>query len=181
MRGGSRNRSGPKADPTSGRSERRGYTLQTLPAEGYTGPIPAFPLKRYNFLMADTDGNPIVDERSSRAFRAAEIELWRSVWRSPQGAAWHMQQNHWRWRIVANYVRHSVRCASPNAPASLLGQIHRFADQIGMTDAGLQAMGWAIVPAESTQQEKPAGKREPATRTTSGGARTRLTVVSGGG
>lgn len=36
--GGERNRSGPQADPNSGRSERRGFRLDALPAEGHKGP-----------------------------------------------------------------------------------------------------------------------------------------------
>lgn len=36
-----RYRSGPQADPNSGRSEVRGYTLTALPSEGYDGEVPA--------------------------------------------------------------------------------------------------------------------------------------------
>ena len=43
-RGGARNRSGPTADPNSGRSDRRGYSLTALPASGYDGPVPDWPL-----------------------------------------------------------------------------------------------------------------------------------------
>jgi hypothetical protein len=42
------------------------------------------------------------------------------------------------------WVRTSVRCEDPDAPASLMAQLHRFADQIGMTTAGLAEMGWKV-------------------------------------
>lgn len=122
-RGGARNRSGPKADPTSGRSDRRGYKLTALPAEGYTGPIPDWPLT-----------NP-----SDR-----ELTVWNTLWSTPQACAWSMPSESWRVPTVAMYCRTLVRCEAPDAGAALLGQLHRFADQIGMTTAGLAEMGWAV-------------------------------------
>lgn len=121
--GGARNRSGPPADPASGRSDQRGYSLTALPADGYDGPVPEFPL-------------PDVSDR--------ELEVWESAWRTPQAAAWAMPSEAWRIRSVAMWVRTSVRCEDPDASASILGQLHRFADQIGMTTAGLAEMGWAV-------------------------------------
>ena len=43
-RGGARNRSGPQADPSSGRSDRRGLKFTALPASGYDGEVPEWPL-----------------------------------------------------------------------------------------------------------------------------------------
>ena len=94
--GGARNRSGPKADPSSGRSDRRGFKLTALPAEGYSGPVPEFPL----------------DEASE-----AELGLWREVWASPQACAWSMPSESWRVRTVALWVRTRVRCEDPDVPA----------------------------------------------------------------
>jgi hypothetical protein len=122
-RGGARNRSGPIADPTSGRSDRRGFSLTALPAEGYAGPVPEFPLP-----------SP----------RGRELEVWEQAWRSPQACAWSLPSEAWRVRTVAMWCRLTVRCEDPEAPASLLGQLHRFADQIGMTTAGLAEMGWKV-------------------------------------
>lgn len=179
-RGGARNRSGPTADADSGRSDRRGYTLESLPAEGYRGRVPAYPLERHDFFHRNEDGDVIVDERASRAFRKREIALWRELWRTPQGCAWILPANEWRWRIVANYCRLSVRCETADAPASLLAQLHRFADQIGMTTAGLAEMGWKI----AEPVERPATAADSATPAASapspGRARDRLKVVPGG-
>lgn len=122
-RGGARNRSGPAADPTSGRSDARGYSLTALPAEGYSGPVPDFPL-------------PHASER--------ELELWTQAWKTPQACAWSLRSESWRQRTVAMWVRVSVRCEDPESGAALLGQLHRFADQIGMTTAGLAEMGWRV-------------------------------------
>ena len=122
-RGGARNRSGPKPSETSERSDRRGYSLTALPAEGYTGPVPDFPL-------------PTPTSR--------ELEVWEWAWRTPQACAWSMPSEAWRVHTVALWVRTKVRCEAEDAGAALLGQLHRFADQIGMTTAGLAEMGWKV-------------------------------------
>lgn len=122
-RGGARNRSGPKPDETSGRSDRRGFSLTALPAEGFRGPVPDFPLP----------------EPTDR-----ELEVWAAAWRTPQACAWSMPSEQWRTRTVAMWVRLSVRCEAHDASASHLAQLHRFADQIGMTTAGLAEMGWKV-------------------------------------
>lgn len=155
-RGGARNRSGPKADPTSGRSDRRGYSLTALPAEGYDGPIPEFPLPK------PTD---------------RELEVWESSWRTPQACAWAMPSESWRVRTVAMWVRLTVRCEDPDAGAALLGQLHRFADQIGMTTAGLAEMGWKVAVDEvAARAESRAPAKAPAKS-----SRDRMKVVNGGG
>ena len=122
-RGGARNRSGPAPQEGSGRSDRRGYSLTALPAEGYTGEAPEFPL-------------PDPSDR--------ELEVWEQAWRTPQACAWSMPSESWRIRTVALWVRTSVRCEDRDAPASILAQVHRLADQIGMTTAGLAEMGWKV-------------------------------------
>ena len=155
MKGGARNRSGPKPSEGSGRSDRRGYSLTALPAEGYSGEIPDFPL-------------PTPSER--------ELEVWEQAWRTPQACAWSLPSESWRVRTVAMWVRMTVRCEEPDAPAALLGQLHRFADQIGMTTAGLAEMGWKVAVDEVAAKAATAGKKEPARKS----SRDRMTVVSGG-
>lgn len=121
--GGSRNRSGPKPDPDSGRSDLRGYSLTSLPAEGYTGKAPDFPLP---------------------GMTARESVVWSNAWRTPQACAWSMPSESWRINTVALWVRLTVRCEDPEVGAAFLAQLHRFADQIGMTTAGLAEMGWKV-------------------------------------
>lgn len=153
-RGGARNRSGPKADENSGRSDRRGYSLTALPAEGYDGPVPDFSL-------------PAPTQR--------ELDVWEQAWRSPQACAWSLPSESWRTRTVAMWARLSVRCEAGDAPAALLAQLHRFADQIGMTTAGLAEMGWKVAVDEvgkKRAEDKPA---KPAT------SRDRMRVVKADG
>lgn len=120
--GGARNRSGPPADPTSGRSDRRNYTLTSLPAS-YAGPIPEFPLA----------------DPSDR-----EIALWNQKWSGPHGAAWALESESWRTWDVALWVRTAVRCEDPEAPAALIGNLHRLGDRVGLSTAGLTEMGWKV-------------------------------------
>ena len=153
-RGGARNRSGPAADPASGRSDRRGFSLTALPAEGYDGPVPDFP------LLSPSE---------------RELDVWAEAWRSPQACAWAMPSESWRQRTVALWVRTSVRCEDPEAPASLLGQVHRFADQIGMTTAGLAEMGWQVAVDDlAVKAAEKSGEAKPRQS-----SRDRMKVVSG--
>lgn len=122
-KGGRRNRSGPAPDPQSGRSERRGYRLTELPAEGYDGPIPDFPL-------------PSPSER--------ELEVWGWAWRTPQACAWSLPSESWRVPFVARWVRLAVRAEDPESPATLHPQVMRLEDRIGLSTAGLAEMGWAV-------------------------------------
>lgn len=126
--GGRRNRNGAIPDPESARSDKRGYKLTALPSEGYPGPVPEWPL----VIHADLENHD------------RELAVWEALWRTPQACAWSMPSESWRVRTVAMYCRVLVRCEAPDAGAALLGQLHRFADQIGMTTAGLAEMGWAV-------------------------------------
>ena len=150
--GGARNRSGPQKIEGSGRSDRLGYKLTALPAEGYSGVAPAFPLLDYS-------------ERES--------ELWEWIWGTPQACAWSMASEAWRVPAVAMYVRLLARCEDHEVSASLLAQLHRFADQIGMTTAGLAEMGWKVAVDEvATKRAEPVAKPKS--------SRDRMKVVSGG-
>lgn len=149
-RGGARNRSGPAPDPDSARSEQRKFLLSALPADGFPGPVPEFPIP----MLGD-----------DQELREREVDLWFDAWRSPQACAWSMEP--WRKRIVAQYCRISaVVELSPEATAALIGQLHRFRDQLGLTPAGLRENGWKIadrkaplaaVPDEA--EEAPAQRR----------------------
>lgn len=157
--GGARNRSGPPPEENSLNSARKGLVLTALPAEGYQGKIPDFPL-------------PADAERGDR-----EQDMWEWVWRTPQATAWITQP--WRWYIVAMWVRTAVGCEQINATAAEKNALHRFADQIGLTPAGLKENGWKIsapVVEEPAPAAKPAAR--PAVKSTS--ARSRFKVIDGG-
>ena len=148
--GGARNRSGPKPDEDSTRSDARGYSLTALPSS-FDGEIPDFPL-----------GEP----------SAREIKLWSEKWRGPHGAAWSQPSEHWRWWDVAIWVRTAVRCEDPEAPASLISNLHRLGDRAGLSTAGLAEMGWKVAVDETAT--KRAEKSEPMKPKSS---RSRMTVV----
>lgn len=132
-KGGARNRSGPPPDAASGRSDRRGLVLTALPNEGYDGNVPEFPLP-----------NPSV----------RELAIWADAWTTPQACAWSLEP--WRWQTVAEYARFKAMCeAEPNA--SLIGQLHRYRDQIGLTPAGLKENGWSIATDEIAQAQQAPG------------------------
>lgn len=163
-KGGARNRSGPPPDPKSERSEKLGRRFGKLPRAGYTGPIPAWPL--------------------TTPATTRERKVWTDAWRKPQAAAWATES--WRHRAVAMWVRLSVRLEEPDAPASLAAQVIRFADQIGMTPAGLRENGWEIEEAPGSRvaaEVEPGAPAEPAGQAPAGPVvlpRDRLTVVAGG-
>lgn len=127
-RGGARNRSGPQADESSGRSETRGYSLTALPPAGYDGEAPDFPL-------------PGASVR--------EVEVWDHAWSTPQACAWSLEP--WRHRAVAMWVRWSVRMEADDASAALGNVVIRYADQIGLTPAGLKENGWKIAEAKPVE------------------------------
>jgi hypothetical protein len=146
--GGPRNRSGPQPDPGSLRSSKRGLAFRSLPIDGYGGGAPDWPLP----------------DQSDR-----EAVVWERVWRSPQADAW--ADEPWRWHTVAMYVRWLVRMEDSEASAALGNVVVRFADQVGMTPAGLRENGWVIGDGDvDGEGEKPASSAGE-------GARKRLRVV----
>jgi hypothetical protein len=62
------------------------------------------------------------------------------------------------------WVRLSVRAEDAEAPAALIAQVHRFADQIGMTTAGLAEMGWKVAVDEVAEKR---GQASPPSRASS--------------
>lgn len=150
MRGGARNRSGPQPDPKSGRSDRKGLQFVALPAEGYTGEPPEYPLMPRRVMRWEYGEKgarwQVVDEDASAFVADREAQLWEWAWGTPQAVAWAREL--WRWQAIAHWVRTSVICESDEAMASDRGSLHRFADQIGMTPAGLKENGWQIAADE---------------------------------
>lgn len=125
--------------------------LTALPSEGYDGKPPEFPL-------------PTAIDR--------EIGLWEWAWSTPQACAWIEQP--WRWHAVAMWVRTAVICEGPSATAADKNALHRFADQIGMTPAGLKENGWQIATDELAE------KRSENAAEDEDDPRGRFAVVDGG-
>lgn len=165
--GGSRNRSGPAPDPNSGRSDRRGVKLTALPAS-YDGPVPEFPLPTrvvYDEYFVDKVRVRERDDAATAAVASRELDLWTWAWRTPQANAWALPSEQWRAYTVAMWVRTAVICESSEATAADKNSLHRFADQIGLTTAGLREMGWQVAPDEvAPRREVPAPAVDPVKR-----------------
>jgi hypothetical protein len=158
-KGGARNRSGPPKQEDSARSEALGFELTALPAKGYTGRIPKFPLPpRMVYAQYWADGERVVELDVSASDHVAdrERELWAWAWRTPQACAWSMPSESWRLHTVAMWVRTFVLCESAEATAADKNSLHRFADQIGLTPAGLRENGWKVAVDELAQQRRKA-------------------------
>ncbi len=174
-RGGARNRSGPQPDPTSLRSGERGIVLTALPSEGRPGRAPAFPLPKINRVKV-VDGARIIDRTATTAFRRRELEVWAECWKMPQACAWELEA--WRMPTVAEFCRlKTVVELEPDANASLVAQLHRYRDQIGLTPAGLKENGWAIAKNEVAAKKAEKKATVEPERTS---ARDRMKVVQGG-
>lgn len=174
-RGGARNRSGPQPDPNSLRSAKRGYILTALPSEGYRGDVPEYPLPPAVVVHVVWEGKAQVreyDEAETDLRRERERELWSWAWSTPQACAW--SQEPWRWQTVAMWVRTMAVCESADALAADKNSLHRFADQIGLTPAGLRENGWAIA------KDEVAERRDEPAKPARASSRTRLKVVESG-
>jgi len=136
--GGSRNRSGPSADPNSERSQQRGLTYKLLPREGFSGRVPAFPLPK-----------PSPRERA----------VWALLWRTPQAAMWNVERH--RMLAIGHYCRLLVRAESVDCPVGVHTQIHRYSDQLGITPAGMKENGWRVQADEVAQKRTEATETEP--------------------
>lgn len=161
-KGGARNRSGPPKDPSSGRSDRMGYSLTALPSEGFQGVAPDFPLSARRVMRWEFEDKrrfQVIDEDSTLAVGEREAALWAWAWRTPQACAWSLEP--WRWQTVAMWVRTFVICEGDEATAADKGSLHRFADQIGLTPAGLKENGWEIARDEVAGKRGQAGDTEP--------------------
>lgn len=143
--GGKRVRSGPKPDPNSRTSERRGYTLRNLPNSECRGRAPSFPLPVFQAKSYDpSSGQMEPDAQLTEAWAAREAELWKWLWRQPQARAWRMPQYRYMVYEVAQYCRQCVLCERAEAKAADRTVLIRLADRIGLSPAGLAALGWKI-------------------------------------
>jgi hypothetical protein len=159
MPSGGHANSGPPPDPNSLKTAKRGLTFTALPAGGYDGEIPDFPLPTvpvYDIWYEDKKRVKEYDEEATEARRDREQVLWEWAWRTPQAAVWAKEP--WRWQAIAQWVRTSAICESGDATAADKNALHRFADQIGLTPAGMAFNGWKI--ASDQLAEKRAEKTE---------------------
>lgn len=180
--GGRRNRSGPVADLNSGRSDRRGLSFKQLPAEGWAGKVPEFPLptmKRTKTEIEHGVKTQVPDNTTTMSLRRREMQLWREAWALPQGAAWSSRRNQWLHPIIAEYCRlKAIVERGPDSSAALVAQLHRYRDQIGLTQAGMRELGWGI--AEDELADKRAETAAEAATAAPPSSRDRMKAIAGG-
>jgi hypothetical protein len=159
--------SGPSPDPNSLKTARRGLTYVALPAAGYDGEIPPYPLPKvpvYDIYFEDKARHKVLDLEATDDRFERELELWAWAWRTPQAAMWAAEP--WRQHPVALWVRTAAICEGSDATAADKNSLHRFADQIGLTPAGLAFNGWKIAADQLAEKraEKAPASSEPTAR-----------------
>lgn len=119
---------GPMANRTKPNSRHRSTGARSglieLPAEGCSLPIPKLP--------------------KTRDWSAEERKLWRNLWRSPQANEWDDSFLP----SVAAYVCHSTAVYSGEASAWQAQEMRHLGAQLGLTPAGMAALGWVVVHRE---------------------------------
>ena len=115
---------GPAPDPYA-RHRKNGKSnngVVMLPAEGYDGPVPEWP------LLTDPS--------------EAELDLWRGLWSKPQAVMWAKDGSE---RVVARYVLVTVLAEDPSNPsAALLGEVRQMEDRLGLSPMALKRLMWEV-------------------------------------
>lgn len=137
--GGARARSGPAPDPNSYRSLDKDWV--DLPAAGFSGEVPDFPL-------ADA--------------LEVEVALWGELWAKPQGAAWDSLGLKFQ---VAAYVRAYIKATALEAVNGWSTVVLRMEAELGLNVPGMRSNGWKISDGTAAA---PATSAPAARKTTSG-------------
>ena len=126
---GARTVSGPPPDPNSRRQQTKAQASGwlDLPANGRTGPVPTWPFAK------TLDG---------------EIEVWESLWASPQSVAWEALAVSPR--DVATYVRFSVLGEESKDAAN---EARQWSDRLGLNPAAMLRNRWRI-KADELQEKR---------------------------
>lgn len=145
--------SGPAPNPSSRRQTgNQAHTWLDLPAAGFTGEVPAWPL-----------GHSLLVQTLGTADR--ELELWETIWRTPQAEAWN--RNGWD-RDVALYVRFFT--IGETGRLDEAKEARMWSDRLGLNPAAMLKNRWRVRADELTEQRE--AKKSPGTK-----ARRRLKVA----
>lgn len=128
---------GPTPTPSPRRRNARPGVVQ-LPAAGYDGPMPPWPLP----------------EGASEP----EWDAWTTLWRRPQAAAW--AQMHLE-RVVARYVRTMLAAEQPGAYSAVLGEARQMEDRLGLSPMSMLRLRWEVVADELDIQRTERGSARP--------------------
>jgi hypothetical protein len=129
--GGARARSGPAPDPNALRRDRKDdKDWVALPAEGFTGDVPEFPL--------------------SDAY-ASETVLWAKLWAKPQAYMWSRLGLEYQ---VAAYVRAFLESVQEKASAGLKTAVLRMEAELGLSTVGMGQLRWKIAADELAERRE---------------------------
>lgn len=119
--------SGPTPNPSSRRQTgNQAHTWLDLPAEGYQGEIPAWPLSEPT---------------------ASETAMWVRYWRKPQAAAWSRIQLV---DEVALYIRAFLVGASGEVKA--MTEARQMGDRLGLNPTAMLKNRWRVVADQVAEQ-----------------------------
>lgn len=118
---------GPAPKPAAERRRRNAPMANTvkLPAEGRSGPAPAWP------------------------FASDEPSQWADLWATPQAVAW----DRLGWiRVVARYalMLDSVESENPSVP--MLAEVRQLEDRLGLTPMSMLRLRWEVAVDEVGEQ-----------------------------
>lgn len=172
--GGARARSGPAPDPQALRRDRKDDAeWVTLPAEGYKGDVPEFPLEKipvFDIYWEDKKRVKVFDEDATEALRDREIALWESLWAKPQAFMWAKLGLTFE---VAAYVRAFIESTGPDSNSGLKTAALRMSAEIGLSLPGMHQWRWRFAEDEVSERRE--------TRTGAGrSAKERLRAINGG-
>jgi hypothetical protein len=111
----------PSWNPARARHRHAHQGPVILPADGYAGELPAWPLA----------GRQTNDERP----------LWAALWRTPQASMW-APMGCATARVVARYVRLTVRAELGDIKAS--AESRMLEDRLGISPASMRRLLWRI-------------------------------------
>jgi hypothetical protein len=100
-----------------------------LPAEGYQGEIPDWPLPG-RWLKSEKD-------------------LWLTLWRSPQAAAWATMGDA-TIRVLGRYVRYAVMAELGNDKAA--AEVRQLEDKLGITPKAMRMLLWVVASDEVAEK-----------------------------
>lgn len=147
--GGARSRSGPSPDPNALRRDRSDDAdWVVLPAEGYTGVVPEFPLEKisvYDIWWEDKKRVKTFDSDATDALHDREVALWEKLWAKPQAFMWAKLGLEYE---VAAYVRAFIESTGEESNSGLKTAALRMSAEIGLSLPGMHAQRWKFADDE---------------------------------
>jgi len=175
--GGARARSGPAPDPAALRRDRKddaaGWTV--LPAEGFVGECPEFPLPAisvYDIYYVDKQRVKEFDQDATDALREQELALWAVLWRRPQAFMWSKLGLTYE---VAAYVRGYIESTGADSNSGLKTAVLRMSAELGLSLPGMASLRWKF------SEDEVAARRGSVPARTGLSAKERLAALANGG